>query len=164
MVMAKTIANGMPVGATIAKPEIADAWKTKTISTFGGNPIAMAAAIATNDVMVRENVPQRSAERGAQLRAGLDALMERHGWIGEVRGLGLMLAIEVVADRSSKTPDGALAKNFLEATKDQGLLVGLAGLDGHVIRFAPSMLARADQIEDGIGRISRACDAVSRTR
>ena len=164
MVMAKTIANGMPVGATIAKPEIADAWKTKTISTFGGNPIAMAAAIATNDVMVRENVPQRSAERGAQLRAGLDALMEQHEWIGEVRGLGLMLAIEVVADRSSKTPDGALATKFLEATKDQGLLVGLAGLDGQVIRFAPSMLARADQIEDGIGRISRACEAVSRSR
>ena len=164
MVMAKTIANGMPVGATIARPEIADVWESKTISTFGGNPIAMAAAIATHDVMVRENVPQRSTERGAQLRAGLEALMDKHEWIGEVRGLGLMLGMEIVTDPVSKTPDPALAGKFLEATREQGLLIGLSGLHGQVVRLAPSMLVSADQIEDGIDRISRACDAVSASR
>ena len=162
MVMAKAIANGMPVGATIAAPEIADAWESRTISTFGGNPVAMAAAIATHDVMVREDVPRRSAERGAQLEAGLRAARERHEWIGEVRGMGLMMALEVVKDRGSKIPDHPLASAFLEAAKREGLLVGLAGLHDHVVRFAPSMLVTEDEVEDGIGRIHRACDAVAR--
>ena len=164
MVMAKTIANGMPLGATIAKAEIADAWTAKTISTFGGNPITMAAAIATNDVMVREEVPRRSAERGAQLRSGLDALALEHEWMGEVRGLGLMLAVEVVADRESRKPAPDLAKTFHEAAKAEGLLVGLAGLYGQVIRLAPSMLITEVQVAEGLSRLSRAADAVSASR
>jgi 4-aminobutyrate aminotransferase len=164
MVMAKTIANGMPLGATIARPEIADAWTAKTISTYGGNPVSMAAAIATNDVMVRENVPRRSAERGAQLRAGLDELARQHEWMGDVRGLGLMQAIEVVTNRESRTPSTDLAKRLHEAAKDEGLLLGLAGLHGQVIRFAPSMLATEEQVADGLERLSRAADVVSASR
>ena len=72
MIMAKGIANGFPVGATITTPEIAEAWKAKTISTFGGNPVSMAAASATMDVMMAEDTPARSAARGAQLRDGMD--------------------------------------------------------------------------------------------
>ena len=99
MVMAKGIANGFPVGATITRPEIAAGWTAKTISTYGGNPVSMAAAEATLDVMRREDTPARSAERGRQLRAGLEALYAEHPWIGEVRGLGLMQAMEL--DRKS---------------------------------------------------------------
>lgn len=88
MVMAKGLANGFPAAATITRDEIAQAWTAKTISTFGGNPVSMAAAIATNDVMVRENVPARAAERGRQLRAGLDALAQRYDWIGDAREIG----------------------------------------------------------------------------
>jgi 4-aminobutyrate aminotransferase len=161
MVMAKTIANGMPMGATIATAEIADAWTAKTISTFGGNPVTMAAALATNDVMVREDVPRRSAERGAQLRVGLDALARHHPWMGEVRGLGLMLAVEVVTDRESRKPSTDLAKRFHEAAKSEGLLVGIAGLYGQVVRVAPSMLITETQVADGLSRMGRAADAVS---
>ena len=104
MTMAKGIANGFPVGAMITTPEIGEAWTAKTISTYGGNPVSMAAAEATLDVMMAEDTPTRSAERGAQLRSGLDALYERFQWIGEVRGMGLMQAMELVEDRASKTP------------------------------------------------------------
>jgi 4-aminobutyrate aminotransferase len=162
MVMAKGIASGMPVGATIARPEIADAWTSKTISTFGGNPIAMAAAIATNEVMVRENVPARAAVRGKQLRAGLDELGRKYGWIGDVRGMGLMQALEIVEDKKSKTPSPKKAKGLLEATKEEGLLIGLGGLNGHVIRLGPSLLVTEDETADALARLGRACARVDR--
>jgi 4-aminobutyrate aminotransferase len=163
MVMAKAIANGFPVAATMARDEIADAWTGKTISTFGGNPVAMAAAIATNEVMVREDVPARSAERGRQLRSGLDKLQQEFPWIGEVRGMGLMQALEIVEDPSSKNPDPTKAKAFFEATKSERLLLGLGGLNGHVVRVGPSMLITEDEITESLARMSRACARVATT-
>lgn len=160
MVMAKTIANGFPLGATITRPEIAEAWKAKTISTFGGNPVAMAAGIATNRVMVRENTPARAAARGAQLRKGLEALQREHDWIGEVRGMGLMQAMELVDDRRTKTPSPRKAKLLLEAAKAERLLVGVGGLHGHVIRLGPSMLITEEELDEALGRLERACRRV----
>lgn len=162
MVMAKGIASGLPVGATITRPEIADAWTTKTISTFGGNPISMAAGIATNDVMVRENVPARAAARGRQLREGLDEMARRYPWIGEVRGMGLMQALELVEDRKTKTPNGKKAKVLLELSKAEGLLIGIGGLHGHVIRMGPSLLVTEEETADALGRLDRACAKVDR--
>jgi len=161
MVMAKGIANGFPVGATVTTDEIADGWKGKTISTFGGNAICMAALDATLDIMLREDVPRRATERGAQLRAGLDALAAKHAWIGDVRGLGLMQALEIVTDRRTKTPDPGRAGAFLEATKAEGVLVGLGGLNGHVVRIGPQLLVSAEEIDDGLARLGRACDRVA---
>ena len=160
MVMAKAIASGFPVGATMTRPEIAAAWPSKTISTFGGNAVAMAALIATNEVMVRENTPARSAERGRQLRAGLDRLKGKHEWIGDVRGMGLMQALELVDDRKAKTPSPKKAKALLEATKEERLLVGVGGLYGQVVRMGPSMLATEEEIADALGRLERACGRV----
>ena len=160
MVMAKAIASGFPVGATIARDEIAAAWKGKTISTFGGNPVTMTAMDATIEVMQRENVPARSAERGRQLRAGLDKLGREHEWIGDVRGMGMMQALELVVDRKSKTPNPAKAGALLEAAKTEGLLIGSGGLNGHVIRIAPQMLMSAAEVDDGLGRLERACRAI----
>jgi alanine-glyoxylate transaminase/(R)-3-amino-2-methylpropionate-pyruvate transaminase len=162
MVMAKGIANGMPVGATITRPEIADAWTAKSISTFGGNPVAMAAAIATNDVMVRENVPARAAARGTQLRAGLEALQRRHRWIGDVRGMGLMQALELVDDPATKAPSPKRGKALLEAAKAEGLLIGLGGLHGHVIRLGPSLLVTEAETADALARLGRACETVAK--
>ncbi len=162
MVMAKGIANGMPVGATITRPEIAEAWTAKTISTFGGNPISMAAAAVTMDIMQREDTPRRSQERGDQLRRGLDDLAEQFEWIGEVRGMGLMQALEIVEDRNTKTPDGQRTKALLEATKDEGLLIGVGGLNGNVIRMGPSMLITESEVDDAISRLGRACHKVAK--
>lgn len=160
MVMAKGIANGQPVGATITRDEIADAWTAKTLSTYGGNPVSMASMTATLDVLQREDAPANSAARGAELRAGLDALAERHTWIGEVRGMGLMQALELVEDRDSKIPSPETGKALLEATKAEGLLIGLAGQHGHVIRFGPSLLITRDEIAEAIRRLERACARV----
>ncbi|MGH7573890.1 MAG: aspartate aminotransferase family protein [Longimicrobiales bacterium] len=161
MVMAKGIANGFPAGATITRDEIAQAWTAKTISTFGGNPVAMTAAIATNDVMVRENVPARAAERGRQLRAGLDALAQRYDWIGDVRGIGLMQALELVENRSTKQPAPPRARALLEATKAEGVLVGVGGLHGNVVRIGPSLLITEEEVAEGVARLDRACARIS---
>ena len=160
MVMAKGIANGFPVGATMTRDEIAQAWSAKGISTFGGNPLAMAATSATLDVMVREETPGRSARRGNQLREGLELLGEKYEWIGEVRGMGLMQALELVEDRETKEANPAKAKALMEATKAEGLLVGTGGFHGHVIRLGPSMLVTENEVADALDRLGRACRSV----
>ena len=161
MVMAKGIANGQPVGATITRDEIAEAWTSKTLSTYGGNPVSMAAMVATLDVLRREDAPANAGSRGRELRAGLDALAERHEWIGEVRGMGLMQALELVEDGQSKTPSPEMAKALLEAAKSEGLLIGLGGQHGHVIRLGPSLLITKDEVVEALQRLERACQRVN---
>ena len=160
MVMAKAVASGFPVGVTIARDEIASAWKGKTISTFGGNPISMTAMDATLEIMARENVPARCEDRGRQLRAGLDRLAAEHPWIGDVRGMGFMQAMELVDDPKTKTPSPAKAAALLEAAKAERLLIGTGGLNGHVVRIAPQMLMSEAEVADGLERLGRACRQV----
>ena len=160
MVMAKGIANGFPVGATIPRPEIAQAWTAKTISTFGGNPVSMAAATATLEVMAREDTPKRSQFQGTQLRKGLEELGDRYAWIGEVRGMGLMQALELVEDPMTKEASPSKAQALLEAAKEEGVLLGLGGLEGHVIRLGPSMLITEEEVAEGLERFGRACRVV----
>ena len=124
----------------------------------------MAATSATLDVMVREDTPGRSAGKGEQLRKGLDLLGEKYEWIGEVRGMGLMQALELVEDGETKEASSALAKALMEATKAEGLLLGLGGLQGHVIRLGPSMLVTEDEVADALERLSRACRSVEEDR
>jgi alanine-glyoxylate transaminase / (R)-3-amino-2-methylpropionate-pyruvate transaminase len=156
MTFAKSIANGAPVGATIAVPEVADAFTGLTISTYGGNPVTMTATRATLDVMERENTPARSAERGRQLRAHLDSFKDEFPFIGDVRGMGLMQAIELVEDRGTKEPSPRKTNQLMEAAKRHGLLLGKGGLYGNVIRIAPSMLVSAIDIDEGAARMRRA--------
>jgi 4-aminobutyrate aminotransferase-like enzyme len=148
------------VGATITTEEIAASWKGKTISTFGGNPISMAAMCATLDVMREEDVPARAEARGLQVRETLHALRSRHDWIGDVRGMGLMQALELVKDKDSAEPDPVRARALLEATKDEGLLIGLGGMHGHVIRMGPSLLVTEDETAEALARLERACAKV----
>jgi 4-aminobutyrate aminotransferase-like enzyme len=161
MVMAKTVAGGMPVGATIAREEIAGAWKGKTISTFGGNPVCMTAMDATLEIMQRENVPDRAAALGRTLRAGLERLAERYAWIGDVRGMGMMQAMELVEDRTTKEPSPKKAAALLEGAKQERLLIGTGGLFGHVIRIAPQLLMSEGDLADGLERLERACRRVA---
>ncbi len=160
MVLAKGIANGAPVGATITRPDIAISWKAKTFSTFGGNPVSTAAACATLDVMVEEEVPLRAETRGAQLARGLGELEDHYPWIGEARGMGLMQALEIVQDRRTKEPAPKIAKALLEAAKEEGLLIGIGGLQGHVLRIGPSLLITEAEVEEGLDRLRRACERV----
>ena len=160
MVMAKGIANGAPVGATITTDEIAHAWKGKTISTFGGNPVAMAALCATQDEMRDHDAPHNAQARGDELRAALVEMQSRHPWIGDVRGLGLMQGIEIVEDPATKVPDKKRTAALMEATREEGLLIGQGGLHGTVIRIGPSLLITEDEMAEGIERLGRAVDRV----
>ncbi len=161
MVMAKGIANGYPVGAVMTRPDIAASWTRKTISTFGGNPTCMAAARATLRVMEREAVPQRAAERGRQLREGLAAIAEQVPWIGEVRGKGLMQALEIVEDRSTREPAPERTRRMIHAAREQGVLLGVGGLFGHVIRIGPSLLISEDEVAEGLERLYVAFSSLS---
>ncbi len=164
MVVAKGVANGFPVGGTLARDEIAAAWTGLTFSTFGGSPVSMVAASATMDVMVEENTPARSAKRGRQMREGLEALQRDHPWIGDVRGMGLMLALELVEDPATKEPSARLGKALLEAAREEGVLIGLGGMGGHVIRIGPSMLISREEVTEGVERLRRACARVEAQR
>jgi 4-aminobutyrate aminotransferase-like enzyme len=148
MTFAKSIANGFPVGATIATEEVANAFTGLTISTFGGSPITMSATEATLDVMEREKTPRRSAERGKQLRNHLLALKDKYPVIGDVRGMGLMQGVELVEDRKTKEPAPKRTTRLLEAAKKHGLLIGKGGLYGNVLRIAPSMLITAAEVDE----------------
>ncbi len=160
--MAKGLANGLPVGATLAKPEVANSWsKNLTFSTFGGNPIVMAAAEATLSVMQRENIPERSERLGQKLRAGLEELQQRHELIGDVRGKGLMQAIELVENRVTKEPATQKVAALMEATRERGLLVGKAGNFGNVLRFAPPMLISEADLEEALRILDDALYEVS---
>ena len=156
MTMAKSIASGFAVGATIAREDVANAFTGLTISTFGGSPITMSATEATLDVMVREDTPKRSAERGKQLREKLLEFKDKYPIIGDVRGMGLMQGIEIVEDRKTKSPGPKLATRLLEMAKKHGLLIGKGGLYGNVIRMAPSMLISKAEMDDAMQRLDKA--------
>ena len=156
MTMAKGIANGMPVGATIAKEEIANSFTGLSLATYGGNPVSMAATKATLEVMDSENVPERSGRLGRILREKLEEFKEKYQAIGDVRGMGLMQAIEFVKDRKSKEPDPAMTVRFMEAAKKHKLLVGKGGRWGNVLRIAPPMLISETELKDGIEIMDKA--------
>jgi 4-aminobutyrate aminotransferase len=160
MTFAKGIANGFPVGATIATEEIANAWTGPSISTFGGNPVSMAATEATLETMESEDVPARSERLGATLRAALEDMQSRHAFIGDVRGMGLMQAIELVEDRKTKQPAPGKTNALMEAAKREGLLLGKGGLYGNTIRMAPPMLITETELDEAIARLDRALATV----
>jgi 4-aminobutyrate aminotransferase-like enzyme len=122
----------------------------------------MAAAAATLDVMVEEKIPERAERLGARFRAGLDGLAAKHRLIGEVRGLGLMQGIELVKDRATQEPAPVETTAFLEAAKDEGLLIGKGGLYGNVIRLSPPMTASERQVDDAVEMLDRALGSVGK--
>ena len=153
MTMAKGIANGMPLGATIATDEVADSLKKLTISTFGGNPISSAAANATIDIIIDEDYPAKSETMGKILREGLEELKEKYPKIvGDVRGKGLMQAIELVEDEPNgdRTPNAKATMQVFEETKKNGLLIGKGGLYGNIFRIAPPMSVSEAQVKDAL--------------
>jgi 4-aminobutyrate aminotransferase len=152
MTMAKGIANGLPMGNTITTAEIAEstAGKGLTISTFGGNPVAAAASLATIGVMEEQAIPQHVAEVSQRFRTGLEKLWEKYPLIGEVRGLGLMQGVEMVKDRQSKEPAPQEVNHLFEETRQRGLLIGKGGLYGNVLRISPPLTATEEHIDEAL--------------
>src|ERR1700733_2556923 len=161
MTCAKGLGNGAPIGLTVAKPEVADAVKGLTISTFGGNPVVATAAKAVIDYIEEMNLPANCEETGAYLRNRLLELKDRHAMIGDVRGMGLLQAVELVEDRQTKVPATAATARLMEACRDQGLLLGKGGMYGNVLRFSPPMnIGRAD-VDNFCGMLDKALTAVA---
>jgi alanine-glyoxylate transaminase/(R)-3-amino-2-methylpropionate-pyruvate transaminase len=144
--MAKGIGNGCPLAAVVTTPKIAQSLTGKVhFNTFGGNPVVSAIGKAVLEVIEKENLQANSLEIGGHLLAGLNKLKEKHKIIGDVRGRGLMLGVEMVKDRATKAPASAECAQVVEAARDMGLLLGKGGLWGQTIRIAPPMcITRAD--------------------
>lgn len=158
---AKALGNGVPVAATVATAEIADSVAGNTLSTFGGNPVSMAAARAVIDIVERDRLEENAARVGAFLEEGLRALMDEHPKIGDVRGKGLMLALEFVADRETKEPDAAFTGRLLQCARDEGLLIGKGGLYGNCVRISPPLNITRSDAEEALTLLDRALAAAA---
>jgi 4-aminobutyrate aminotransferase-like enzyme len=157
---AKGMANGAPIGCTTAVPEVADSLKPFTLSTFGGNPISCAAALATIRVIEVDDLPRNARIVGEYLSSKLQELKDKYQIIGDVRGMGLMQALELVKDRHTKEPDPESALRALEQTRRRGVLIGRGGLYGNVLRIGPPLIATKSHIDELIAALDAAFAAL----
>lgn len=160
MTFAKGMGNGVPIGCTVATPEIADAVQGLTFSTFGGNPVTMAAALATIEYIEAHNLPRNCAVQGARMAEKLGEFAAEFPIIGEARGMGLMQAIEIVAPGGMQ-PDAARTAALVDACKDKGLLLGKGGLYGNVVRIAPHLNVSAEDMDIAMDMVGKALGEVS---
>src|SRR5712671_4371194 len=144
--MAKGIGNGCPLAAVVTTPQIASVLSKKIhFNTFGGNPVVSAMGKAVLEVIEKEKLQENSLKQGANIKSGLEKLKAKYKIIGDVRGKGLMIGVEMVKDRTTKEPAKAECAAVLESAREMGLLVGKGGLRGQTIRFAPPMcITQAD--------------------
>lgn len=140
--LGKPMGNGFPVAAVLTRSELFDPFAKATgfFSTFGGNPVACAAALAVLQIIEEQDVIANAAATGGYLMDGLRSLMERHEAIGDVRGRGLMLGVELVADRGARTPSPGPAARVVNALRDDGVLIGATGPGENVLKVRPPLL------------------------
>lgn len=146
--MAKGIAAGFPLGAFTARSPVCDAMKPGDhLSTFGGNPISCAAALANIAVIEEERLVENAVTRGGELLARCKQLQEKHAIIGDVRGRGLMIGLELVRDRKTKEPAPDAAKALRAKLRERGVLVGVGGVFGNVLRLQPPLSITANECD-----------------
>jgi len=148
MCLAKGIASGMPLGACMAKAEIADSYEPGDhLSTFGGNPVSCAAGVASLDVMLAQDLPKQSQTKGEHLLKRIRELQSTESIIGEVRGKGLMIGVELVEEHKNKTPAEGKASKIKELLRMKGVLVGVGGVKGNVVRIQPPLVITDQQLD-----------------
>ena len=146
--MAKGIGNGIPLGAFTTTEAISEVMTRRVhFNTYGGNPISMTQGLATLEVIDEDGLQQNSLEVGGHLKDRLHELADKHSAIGEVRGLGLMLGVELVTNRQTREPATQLATDVLEAMKLRNVLVGKGGLHGNTLRIKPPMCITKDDAD-----------------
>ncbi len=159
--MAKGMGNGVPLAAVTTRREIAEALTSRLhFNTFGGNPVSMAAGLAVLDVIDQDGLQENARKVGARLVRGLRRLQERHPLVGEVRGLGLMLGLELVSDRVTRAPATAQTLEVLEAAREMGVLLGKGGLEGNVLRIKPPLCITAEDADFALDVLDRALTRV----
>jgi 4-aminobutyrate aminotransferase-like enzyme len=146
--LAKGFGSGMPIAGFITSPEIVrDYTMTDGFATFGGNPLSCAAAVAVIEIIEESNYLKKAEKLGNEFKKKLKTLEENHRIVGEVRGQGMMLGVELVRDKVTKEPVGQEMAQVMELTKAKGLLIGKGGLDGNVIRLQPPLELTSEQID-----------------
>lgn len=144
--LGKPIGNGHPLAATIARRDVVQAFADHSgyFNTFGGNPVSAAAGLAVLEIVERDKLQQHALAVGEQLRAGLLALADRHAMIGDVRGHGLFIGVELVADREQRTPAAVAARAAVNGLKDRRILTNTIGVDDNILKLRPPMVFSAD--------------------
>jgi alanine-glyoxylate transaminase / (R)-3-amino-2-methylpropionate-pyruvate transaminase len=161
VVMAKGIGNGVPLAAVTTRAEIAQALTNRIhFNTFGGNPVCMAAGSAVLDVIDEDGLQENCRVVGAHLKSGLNKLMSDHKLVGDVRGIGLMLGMELVRDRNTKEPAKVETLEVLEQAREMGVLLGKGGIDGNVLRIKPPMCVTVEDAEFTIQVLHQALNSI----
>jgi 4-aminobutyrate aminotransferase-like enzyme len=150
MTFAKGLGNGFAIGGVVARADLLDGIRGNGISTFGGNPLATAAGNATLDYLLSHDSQAAAAANGSLIISGLRAAAHELAVVGEVRGKGLMFAVDLV-DPVTRQPSPRLAGRVLEAARERGLLIGKGGLYGHALRMAPPMTLSEAEAKEGLG-------------
>jgi 4-aminobutyrate aminotransferase len=159
MTFAKGLGNGFAIGGVVARRELMDAPAGNGISTFGGNPVATAAANATVDYLLSHDLQRNAAVLGNLIIGGLRDAAGALATVGDVRGKGLMFAVDLV-DPVTRAPSPARAARVLEAARERGLLIGKGGLFGHALRMAPPLTLTEAEAKEGLGLLTDALRAV----
>jgi 4-aminobutyrate aminotransferase/(S)-3-amino-2-methylpropionate transaminase len=164
--LAKSLGGGMPIAAVVGRAEVMDGPHAGGLGgTYAGNALSCAAALAVLDVFHTEPLVARAAAIGTTIRQRLLALQGRVPRIGDVRGLGAMLAMELVVDRATREPDGALAERIVDHARDRGLLLLKAGPFRNVVRLLPPLTATDEEIDRGLQLLEAAVeDSLVRAR
>jgi 4-aminobutyrate aminotransferase/(S)-3-amino-2-methylpropionate transaminase len=155
--VAKSLAGGLPLSGVVGRPEMMDAPQPGGLGgTYGGNPLACAAANAVLDVFERENLLARSRAIGEKLRIGLEQIASDHAEMGQIRQIGAMVAVEFVTDVTTKAPNSALVQRVLDAARDQGLLLIKCGVERNVVRFLSPLTVSDQDVSDALEMFARA--------
>ncbi len=151
MITAKAIANGLPLSAIVSKKEIVDKTYPGSFGgTYGGNPVSCAVALKVIEIMLRDKLPERAMSLGQVVRKRLNEMFERHELVGDVRGLGVMQAIELVKDRKTKEPATDEASKVLSKAREKGLLLLRAGIHLNVVRLLPPLTIEEELLNEGL--------------
>jgi len=162
MTIAKAIASGLPLSCVVAKDELMrDTYPGSLGGTYGGNPISCATGLKVLEIIKREKIVQKSAKMGKQLRARLDELKDKYEIIGDVRGLGPMLAMEFVTDKKSKTPNPDASSKVVKECLSNGLMVLKAGLYNNCVRLHPPLTIEEDLLDSGMDILENAVKKTS---
>ncbi|RAZ89388.1 4-aminobutyrate--2-oxoglutarate transaminase [Mesorhizobium hawassense] len=158
--VAKSLAGGFPLSGVVGKAEIMDAPLPGGLGgTYGGNAISCAAALAVVEAFEQDNLLENGRQRAAELKVGLESLQQKYDFVGEVRGLGFMLAMEIVKDRKSKAPDADRTQRILEEACKAGLLVIKCGVHRNVVRFLAPLVTTSEQIQEALAIVHKALAA-----
>ena len=156
VVMGKPMGNGYPIGGVAVKPDLLETFGATSgyFNTFGGNPVAAAAGLAVLETLEAENLQANALEIGAYLLTELEAVAQRFKRVGDVRGKGLYLGVELVRDRKSKKPDRAATTRVVDMLRDRNILVGIAGPHGNILKIRPPLCFARDHADLLVKRLS----------